>query len=118
MISYETYKLIHVASIFLTLWAGGISLVGKVNAKWLKILGGVASLFIFVSGMGLMARLGVSHGEGWPLWIKAKVGFWLALAILGPIFDKRLQNNRPIASLFLLAIAILAASFAIFKFGV
>ncbi|MFZ8932546.1 MAG: SirB2 family protein [Bacteriovoracaceae bacterium] len=117
MINYEVYKIIHISAIFFTLYCGGIALIGKVNAKWIKILGGVASLFIFISGMGLMARIGVSHGEGWPLWIKAKVGLWVALAALGPIFDKRLQNNRPIASLFLLALAILAASFAIFKFG-
>lgn len=117
MINYETYKIIHIASIFLTVWCGGITLIGNVKAKWIKILAGIATLLIFVTGMGLMARIGVGHGNPWPVWIKVKIALWLAISILGPVFDKRLQNNRTQASLFMLFLAIVTASFAIFKFG-
>ncbi len=55
----------------------------------LSIIGGVASLLIFVTGMGLMARLGIRHTEAWPLWIKVKMGAWLVLTVGAPVVGKR-----------------------------
>jgi uncharacterized membrane protein SirB2 len=57
--------------------------------KLKKILMGVMSLIILVAGMGLIARLGIPHGEPWPLWLKAKLGIWAVVVIGAPVVNKR-----------------------------
>ena len=61
---------------------------------------------IFVAGMGLMARMGIGHGEGsWPGWIIAKMALWLALAISTPVLSKRLPPTQK-AKVFWLLMAV------------
>lgn len=84
MISYETYKALHLFFILcLFMSIGFIAYDSKViqmkKGKWLV---GLASFLILVAGMGLIARLGFKHGEPFPLWIKLKIGNWVALNIL------------------------------------
>ena len=49
--------------------------------KTFKIITGLLSFFIFVGGMGLIARLGFKHGEAFPAWIMIKIGMWLVFNI-------------------------------------
>lgn len=86
--SYQVYKFIHVLSvIFLFVAIGGFAIHGanggtkETNGarKMLAIVHGVALFLIFGAGMGLMARLGIKHGGGWPVWLYIKTAVWLLL---------------------------------------
>ncbi len=91
---YEVYKIIHLLMVVVLLTALSVGFWNNGNqAKILKILGGVATLLILVSGMGLMARLGIGHTGGWPVWIKLKMFFWLLLGVGGPMILKRAPSK-------------------------
>ncbi len=92
MISYEVYKIIHLSSLALAFSGLGINLFAKSNNRLFKILGGVCALLIFVSGMGLLARIGVKHAEPWDLWIRLKVLIWAFIAIGAPVVAKRIPK--------------------------
>lgn len=84
MISYETYKVLHVFTLLMVVSAmGGIVAEGRwIPNKTFKIIVGFLSFLIFVAGMGLIARLGFKHGEGWPTWVVVKVSCWVILNIV------------------------------------
>ena len=84
MISYETYKLLHLIFIttFLTLIGSAAHTGGFIQKKSGKILMGVISFLIFVAGMGLIARLGFKHSEPFPVWIKLKMLNWFVINLL------------------------------------
>jgi len=91
-LSYEFYKVLHVLMLVLFVGSIGAQFFAEKAPKSTKIISGVASLLLFVAGMGLIARIGINHGEGWPIWIKIKIGLWLAVSALGPILAKRLAD--------------------------
>lgn len=108
MFSYQAYKVVHLWSILLFLTTMAIGLSAKQATKFSKIMIGISSLTILVGGMGMMARLGIKHGEGWPTWLNLKMIIWLLLSVLGPIFLKKLLRNRILALYFLLSLAFAA----------
>ncbi len=83
--SYEFYKILHIAAILLVYSAlGGAALLGGQGAakgtpdrKRLSIIHGVGLLIAFVAGFGLMARLGMAR-DPFPLWIWLKIAIWVA----------------------------------------
>ena len=72
MFSYPTYKLMHLAFIFLFLATVAISLLGDNKSKINKILVGVFSLGIIFGGMGLFKHL----GGVWQPWLVVKMVIW------------------------------------------
>lgn len=83
--SYEFYKIIHLISIVL-LFSGLIGLLsvrmskGVLDGKVKSLVftsHGVGLLFLLISGFGLLARLGLTHGI--PGWVFAKMAIWLIL---------------------------------------
>lgn len=88
MLSMEIYQMLHLVMVVLTLTSFAITLNGN-PAKVFKIMGGVGSLLILVTGMGFLARLGFSHGDGFPLYIILKMIIWLVLSIGVPVVGKR-----------------------------
>jgi hypothetical protein len=90
--SYLTYKVIHYLGIFLLLGTlgaafgrAGLDVSGghtdPLRKRW-GILHGVGVFLILLGGFGLMARIGIQHGEPFPLWIWIKLGVWVGLGAI------------------------------------
>lgn len=95
MIPYAVYRIVHFFGIFLLFVSlGGLAFFAanggtrETNAsrKLVAALHGVAAFLVLLGGFGLLARLGVMHGEGFPGWVWAKLGIWalLGAAIMIP----------------------------------
>lgn len=113
--SEEFYKVLHFASLFF--FAGGLGAMffSEKPTKAMKILTGVSSFLILVAGMGLIKHLGISHGEGFPGWINAKIGLWVVLAAAGPILTKRFKGNPVKIYVPLLLVMVVIAYLAVNK---
>ena len=115
MISYEVYKMLHIFSLFMVLSAmGGIIAEGRwIPNKSFKIVVGVLSFLIFVGGMGLIARLGFKHGEGFPAWVVVKIACWIlfnvSLFILFRATDKTIKVACGLLSFVTVFVAVFAA---------
>ncbi len=109
---YEFYKILHIISIFLLLTSASVGFFYS-SKKSNQIIGGVSSLFILISGMGLLARIGI--GGDFPLWVILKIVIWLILAIGIPISIKRFKNKATLLYWLLISFAFMAAFLVIYK---
>lgn len=87
--SYGFYKIIHLFSIvlFFTFFAFAVERGQKLKKS--VIVTGVALVLLLVSGFGLVARIGIAHGSGWPLWLYGKLAIWLVLGVGAHVAMKR-----------------------------
>jgi len=113
--SYEFYKVLHLAMIFIFLGSAAFQFASSAAQKSVKIATGVTSFMILVGGMGLLARIGISHGAGFPGWVWAKMAIWLIISAATPILAKRLTNNRGMALFGIIVLLIIAAYLAVNK---
>lgn len=111
MIPYTLYKLIHLVAIFFFLTTAAVLLLSERKTLALKITTGVASFFILLGGMGLMARL----GGGFQPWILVKIGIWLVITGACHMIAKRFPRWGMQAYLGMMVLAAAAAYFAIYK---
>ena len=112
MISYESYKFLHLFFIFILLSSlgfisGSTEFIQKSTSK---IILGVISFLILVAGMGLIARLGFKHSEPFPLWIKLKMINWVILNVAVILLFKITKNIHKAA---LLAFIVLISAMSI-----
>lgn len=70
--SYDFYHFLHLAALLSLFLAIGGMLVGT-NHKKQMILHGIASLTLFVTGFGLIARLQIPMMQ---MWLLGKLGIW------------------------------------------
>lgn len=112
--SYEVYKVMHIVTLFLFFAGMGSIFLGGANSRVVKIMTGVSSLLILVGGMGLIARIGIKHGEAWPKWLLAKVAIWLLLAVLVPVLGKRIGKCSPLFFI-LWGLGVAAAIIAVYQ---
>lgn len=83
MIGYETYKWLHILLILIFFTSLGFVASSKefMQKKSGKIILGLVSFLIMVAGMGLIARIGLKHGEPFPIWIILKFVAWLLINV-------------------------------------
>lgn len=115
MIPYETYKTIHFVSLAVLLTGFGLQFYGLGN-RLHKILTGIATLTLLVSGMGLMARIGIAHGSAWPQWIYVKFTAWFLIGVGGAVVVKRFPAAGRPAYWIMLAVFAIAATTAVHKY--
>lgn len=82
--------------------------------KWVAITHGVGLLIALVGGFGLLARLGISHGADWPLWVWLKLGIWLVLGAMTALIGRNPRHARLFWAL-IPVLAVCAAYLAINK---
>lgn len=114
--SYEFYKLLHLAMIIIFVSGVGISFYSPAKIKLWSILTGITSVLILVSGMGLLARLGISHGEPFPTWVLIKFAVWFLIGAGAPIVLKRFPQFKPKGFFVVLALVLIAVAAVILKF--
>ena len=124
MISHQLYNVVHVVGIILVMSAlGGAAIQAMTGGtepphpsprRLLAILHGLGAFLVLLGGFGMLARLGVMHGAGFPAWVWVKLAVWAILA-----FALFIPRRKPgLALPLLLALPILgglAAYMAIYK---
>jgi uncharacterized membrane protein SirB2 len=115
---YNTYKILHVLGlVLLMLGLGAILGAGREAAKARRfggMLHGIGLLVMIVAGFGMMARQGIMGLSSWPMWLIAKMGIWVVIAIL-PVLVKRQVLPSAIGWLLAAALAATAAWLALTK---
>lgn len=118
--SYQFYKVIHLLGLMLLFFGfGGLLMAAYAKVelkKAARIMAfachGLGLLFIFVSGFGLAARLGLV--QGLPTWVQAKIGIWLLLGVAISLVKRKGYIGWPVAVL-LLGLGTTAAFIAVNK---
>lgn len=86
--SLETYKVLHLFGIFLTLASLGANLGHAMSGgdrasnrvRGLMAAGhGIGLLLVLVAGFGMLAKLGMSAPGDWGGWVHAKLTIWVLL---------------------------------------
>jgi hypothetical protein len=123
MITYATYRLLHLLGVFLLLVAVGSQTLhaatGGTRAtntarKLVFAAHGLGLVLVLVAGFGLLARLGVMHGAGFPGWIWAKLVIWLLFGALVAL-PYRIPGAARLLWVAIPLLAALSAYFAIYK---
>ncbi len=105
MIPYETYKVLHILGVLLTFAVlGGLALTvangaTKSTSQVRRLIGathGIGTFIILLGGFGALARLGVMHGAGLPLWIWIKLACWVVIAVVVMVPYRRPELARPV----------------------
>lgn len=116
--SIAFYKLLHLIAIFLVFGQLGITVAhaGRLEGQWKKLtsaMHGIGLLLLFVSGFGMLAKLGIM-GFPWPAWVWVKLGVWLAIGASATWIHK--MPEKATLSLFLIIVlGTVAAYMALYK---
>jgi hypothetical protein len=122
MISYQIYKILHLTGIFMIVISLGGMAVAAINGgvknhpfrKQLAWTHGIGMVLALVAGFGLLARLGLQHGEGLPVWVIAKLVIWFVLGGIVSLFIRQAKLSK-VLWLVVLALAISATYLAGYK---
>jgi len=87
--SHAFYNVVHIVGIILVMSAlGGAALhamTGGARAagparRLVAVLHGSGAFLVLLGGFGMLARLGVAHGAGFPGWLWVKLAVWVVIA--------------------------------------
>lgn len=123
MLSHAFYNVVHIVGIILLVaaLAGAALRARSIGAeedramrRLLAILHGSGAFLVLLGGFGMLARLGIVQGGGFPAWLWVKIAVWVVLAAAIVV-----ANRRPaLAKVVLLSLPVLgglAAYMAIYK---
>lgn len=88
---------------------------GKIKQRWHKVILGIVSFLIFTGGMGLIARLGFGHGQGFPLWVNIKIAMWFLVNIIFIMIGRSSLNYRKWLNILAIVLVLTAVIAAVFK---
>jgi len=108
---YEFYKLLHFICLFSMISSLTIMSVSD-QSKKANITYGIASSILFIAGVGLLHKSGISITTPWVL---GKISIWAILSILAPIVAKRFSSFKKYAFYIFFFLIIVASYLAIFK---
>ncbi|HQU74897.1 MAG: hypothetical protein KDI06_22095 [Calditrichaeota bacterium] len=115
--SFEFYDFFHVLGLMSLFSAFGAAILrgvlksdGGDLKKYIAIAHGVGLLLLFISGFGMLARLGV----GFPVWVIIKMVIWV-IAALSLVRMRKYPGSGPLNWAIVLVLGGLAAWLAIFK---
>lgn len=111
MLTYQVYKVMHFAAIFLFLTGAAVLLLSSTKGRVWKIVTGISSFFVLFAGMGLVARL----GNKWEGWMYGKVALWLVITGLGHLVARRWPARGMQAYWLTILLATGAAWLAVYK---
>lgn len=122
MFSHQFYNLVHIVGLVLLMSAlGGMALqaAGGSNGspalrRLVMALHGLGVFLILLGGFGMLARMGIAHGAGWPGWLWVKVAVWGVLAAAALLPYRRPSTALPLL-LLLPVLGGVAAYMAIYK---
>ncbi len=123
MLSYQFYNLLHIIGLaLLMVGLGGLASSAAATAgdrtrggrRPIMVLHGLGLFLILLGGFGMLARLGIMHGAGFPGWIWAKLIIWVTLGGAAALPYRFPRAAAPML-LVVPALAGLAAYMAIYK---
>ncbi len=116
---YSFYKVLHSASLFAMMASiGGMVALSMTKEshpagkKLMHITHGIALVISFITGFGLIAKLGLP--SPWPLWVFGKIIIWLILAI-SPLLIHRQPDQLPLIWRVIILLGLFAAYLAQYK---
>jgi uncharacterized membrane protein len=121
MISFETYKLLHILGVvILFAGLGGLTLTVVNGAtkqtsgarRTIAVAHGIGVFIVLLGGFGALARLGIK--DGLPGWILVKLVIWLVVAGLVAVPYRKPELAKPIFWL-LPVLAAVAIGMALWK---
>jgi hypothetical protein len=104
MFSRNFYEILHIIGIALMFVAIGGVAVHAANGgnkaesqtrKLVSIGHGVGALLVLVGGFGMLARIGMQHGAGFPAWLWIKIAVWAVLSAIVLIPYRKPALARP-----------------------
>jgi len=102
--SIQTYHFLHLIGLILVFigFGGLLSSEGaKKSMKW----HGIGLVISFVSGFGMLAKMGIMGSM--PVWVWIKIGLWLVLGFLPVLAKRRVLSSQVVVLIAILIGAVL-----------
>lgn len=112
--TYFDYQYFHQAAILAMVFFLVMNL-SKRGSLLFKILYGLSTLLVLLSGVALFPSANISSSPPYPLWVWGKFLAWTSLAFVVPILIKRTPNFVGKISFVFLIIILAAAYLGIYK---
>lgn len=114
MFNYHDLKVLHIFVVAVFFLSMAVSMYNPEKLLH-KIVSGIASLLVLVSGVILLDRFGISHKGPYPTWVLIKAGIWLAISVVTPIVVKKFPKVSKLLYWPWIIVLLVGISMAIYK---